>query len=139
MDWKALAVDDLKHYNYLKIGIMNSRDKLRCIEARTEHGKLNSDRNSASPDSQLIDAIVEYERLRKNISISKDLIKMIERGLEALSEEERYVLREFYMQDADVNMLKLKEKLGYETRSVYRLRDRALAKFTLAMYGVQNF
>ena len=98
---------------------MNSCDKLRCIEAQAEHGKLNSDIKSDSPDSRLIDAIVESERLRRNIRISKELIKLIERGLNSLSEEERYVLREFYIQEADVNMLKLNEKLGYETRPVY--------------------
>ena len=139
MDWKASAIEDLRKYNYIKIGIMNSSDKLRCIEALAEHGRLNSGRHSTSPDSRLIDAIVECEKLRNNIKISKELAKAIERGLDALSEKERCVLHEFYMQEADVNMLKLKEKLGYETRSVYRLRDRALEKFTLAMYGVQSF
>lgn len=139
MDWKACAVEDLKQYNYIKVGIANSKDRLRAIEALTEHGKLFPNGRTHSPDSRLIDAIVESERLRKNIHISKSLTDMIERGLESLSEEERYVLREFYIKEADVNMLKLKEKLGYETRSVYRLRDRALAKFTLAMYGVSSF
>lgn len=139
MNWKACAVEDLQRYNYIKIGIMNSSDKLRAIEAMAEHGKLNSCKKSDSPDSRLIDAIVESERLRQNIKISKELAKMIERGLDSLADNERCVLREFYMQDSGVNMLKLKEKLGYETRSVYRLRDRALEKFTLAMYGVQGF
>ncbi|MBE6912511.1 MAG: hypothetical protein IJO61_00410 [Oscillospiraceae bacterium] len=138
MDWKACAVDDLRKYNYIKIGIANSTEKLRCIEAQAEHGKLNSGKYSSSPDSRLINALVESERLRNNILLSKNLAKMIERGLDALSDDERYVLREFYMQEADVNMIKLKERLGYEMRSVYRLRDRALEKFTLAMYGVQN-
>ncbi len=139
MDWKACAVEDLRKYNYIKIGIMNSNDKIKCIEAQAEHGKLHLGRHSSSPDSRLIDAIVECERLRNNIRISENLARMIERGLAALSEEERCVLHEFYIQEASVNMLKLKEKLGYESRSVYRLRDRALEKFTLAMYGVQNF
>ena len=32
---------------------------------------------------------------------------------------------------------KLRDELGYAPRSLYRLRDGALKKFTLAMYGVE--
>ena len=90
-----------------------------------------------SLDSQLVDAIVETERLKTNIRIAQSLITLVDRGLSALSDDERYVLEKLYMSDCPRSTRALLERLGYSQRSLYRVRDRALRKFTLAMYGVE--
>lgn len=137
MDWKSCAVDDLRKYNLLKIGVLNSRDRIRAVEAAAERGRISVQNDSMHTDSRLIDAMVESERLNMNINTAESLIKLIDRGLSALDEAEKKVLEKFYMSSSPVNIHELERYLGYQARTVYRLRDRALTKFTLAMYGFE--
>lgn len=134
MDWKICAVEDLRRYPQMKIGVLNSRDKLKSINSVARSGRLSS--KGGRCDSKIVDAIVETERLKKNLKHTEELIFLIERGLDCLTDEEKLILERFYMSSTVPSITKLKEEFGYESRSVYRLRDRALMKFTLAMYGV---
>ena len=134
MDWKICAVEDLRRYPQMKIGVLNSRDKLKSINSVARSGRLSS--KGGRCDSKIVDAIVETERLKKNLKHTEELIFLIERGLDCLTDEEKLILERFYMSSTVPTITKLKEEFGYESRSVYRLRDRALMKFTLAMYGV---
>lgn len=137
MDWKTCAVDDLRRYNHMKIGILNSKDKLRAISHAVEEGRKLSGKRSKRMDTRLVDAIVEAERLKDNIATAESLTALVERGLSSLREEERRILEAFYMSERPKTVRQVKEELGYATRSIYRLRDNALKKFTLAMYGVE--
>lgn len=137
MDWKTCAVDDLRRYNHMKIGILNSKDKLRALSRVADEGRMLSGKNGKRMDSRLVDAIVESERLKSNISAAESLTALVERGLSSLEHDERRVLEAFYMSDRPKTVRQIKEEFGYATRSVYRLRDSALKKFTLAMYGVE--
>lgn len=137
MDWKICAVEDLRRYNLMKIGILNSEDKLRAIDTNVKRAHLSSEKSRKHLDSRLVDAIVESERLKANISTAKNLTGLVERGLNSLSESERRILEMFYMNDAPKPAAHLINELGYSSRSIYRARDRALEKFTLAMYGVE--
>ncbi len=137
MDWKSCAVDDLRKYNLLKIGILNSRDRIRAVESAAKRGRVSVENDALHTDSRLIDAIVESERLNMNIKTAEALIKLVDRGLSALDETEKKVLEKFYMSSSPVNIHELENYLGYQARTVYRVRDRALTKFTLAMYGFE--
>lgn len=137
MDWKICAVEDLRRYNLMKIGILNSEDKLRAIDNNVKRAHLSSEKSRKQLDSRLVDAIVESERLKANISTAKNLTGLVERGLSSLSESERRILEMFYMSDTSKPAAHLINELGYSSRSIYRARDRALEKFTLAMYGVE--
>lgn len=134
MDWKLCAIDDLRRYKQMKIGILNSKDKIRLISsaASSPKGSLNPIKNQ-----NFINALVEKEKLNSNIKSAQKLIKLIERGLDSLTDEERSLLEKFYMSDCPSNIRHLCEEFGYEQRSLYRRRDRALARFTLAMYGLE--
>lgn len=137
MDWKLCAIDDLRRYKQMKIGVLNSKDKLRLISQaaaspRTSLGKKNPINNPS-----LINSLVEKEKLSSNIKSVQKLISIIERGLDSLTDEERTILEKFYMSDCPSSIRHLSEEFGYEPRSLYRKRDRALARFTLAMYGLE--
>ena len=137
MDWKICAADDLRRYRLMKIGILNSRDKLRAIEHKKTGTRTRLTQRTTRSDPQVLDAIVEAERIKTNIAAAERITKLIERGLESLNDEERKILELLYLND-EPNMRKLRDELGYAPRSLYRLRDRALKNFTLAMYGVEN-
>ena len=137
MDWKICAVDDLRRYNLMKIGILNSKDKLRTMEKAALAARQSFEEKPKHLDSKLVDLIVETERLRSNIHTAQNLVTLVDRGLGALSEGERSVLEKFYIDDCTRTTRSLREHFGYSQRSIYRIRDRALRKFTLAMYGVE--
>ncbi|MBQ2840978.1 MAG: hypothetical protein II996_00620 [Oscillospiraceae bacterium] len=137
MDWKALALDDLRRYNYIKVGIINSTERLRAVEAAAS-SRLNSDGEKTSSDPLFINQIAEAERLKRNISSAKIVTTAVERGLSALLPHEKRIIENYYMSDYPKSISQLKDELGYSRRSIYRLRDTALEKFTLAMYGVEN-
>ncbi len=139
MDWKACAVDDLRRYRLLKTSLLNCREKIGAIKETAASGRAAiKSRGARRTDNRIIDAIVEIDRLRYNISAIEKLIKCIERGLRALSKEERLLLEKFFMSANPANIQEIKASLGYEMRTIYRLRDKALLKFTLAMYGVES-
>ena len=137
MDWKALALDDLRRYNYIKIGILNSTERLRAVEAAAS-SRSGTDGEKKSSDPLFMDRIAEAERLRRNISSAEIVTNAVERGLSALQPHEKRIIENYYMSDYPKTIGQLKEELGYSIRSIYRLRDLALEKFTLAMYGVEN-
>ena len=137
MDWKICAADDLRRYKQMKIGVLNSKDRIRLISATAASPKSSLDKDNPARNSDLINAIVEKERLRSNIKSAEKLLSIIERGLNSLNEEDRKILEKFYMSDSPSKIAFLSDEFGYEPRSLYRKRERALAKFTLAMYGFE--
>ncbi len=137
MDWKLCAIDDLRRYKQMKIGVLNSKDKLRLISAAASSPRTSLGKRNPINNPSLINTLVEKEKLSSNIKSTQKLLKIIERGLDSLTDEERALLEKFYMSDCPSNIRHLCEEFGYEQRSLYRKRDRALARFTLAMYGLE--
>ena len=137
MDWRLCAEDDLRRYKQMKIGVLNSKDRLRLVSEALTSPKVNLGRKNRRTETEVINAIVEKERLTANINSAERLIAIIERGLESLTEEERRLLEQFYMSNSPSKMRHLSEEFGYEPRTLYRKRDRALTNFTIAMYGLE--
>ena len=137
MDWKLCAVDDLRQYKQIKIGILNSKERLRMINRTVKNSPYSPGSGQRRLDATLINALVEGERLGRNIASAEQIIKLTERGLGALDDEERKVLEKLYMANTPKTSSLIAKELGYEVRTLYRLRDRALQKFTLAMYGAE--
>ncbi len=137
MDWRLCAEDDLRRYKQMKIGLLNSKDRLRLVSESVRSPKTSLGRKSKRAESEVINAVVEMERLAANINSAERLINIIERGLDSLSDEERRLLEKFYMSSSPSKMRHLSEEFGYEPRTLYRKRDRALTNFTIAMYGLE--
>ncbi len=135
MDWKTCAIDDLRQYNQIKIGIINSKEKLNIIKKKVRHANTTSAQRGKKMETNILNALVEGERLQQNIISAESLTKLVDRGLSTLDGEERRILERFYMTSAPKSGSALAAELGYEIRSLYRLRERALQKFTLAMYS----
>ncbi len=59
----------------------------------------------------------------------------MEAGLEILGAEDRLVLERFYVHPERGSVERLCGELGLEKSAVYSRRDKALRRFTLALYG----
>ena len=86
-------------------------------------------------DEMLLNNIAQRQELAWTLKQVKHWLANTERGLMALDEEERLVLQRLYLYPEKGAIERLCVELGVEQSSVYRKRDQALERFTVAMYG----
>ncbi len=141
MNWKHEAIDKLRRYEAQKTAIENIQLDIERLQTAisTIHSSaadaVHVSRGESRREDMLLSNIVQREELVRALRQAKLWIETVERGLSILTEEEKTVLERFYIHPARGNLAKLCEELHLEQSSVYRLRDRALRQFTIALYG----
>lgn len=143
MDWKKVAIDDLRHYRCLKDALKNLNDNITNLVE--DSISLKSGLSNPEPikgggtkqEDKMINMIVKKERLKLNQKAIQALMKMIERGLNNLNENELSILKYFYMEEGrKISIDCLCNKMGYEKSRIYQIRNDGLKKFTMSMYGI---
>lgn len=89
-----------------------------------------------SREDAIINNIAARQELQWSLEQARRWVKIVDRGLAVLEPEERLILEQLYMYPQAGALEKLCLDLGVEKTSIYRRRDRALEKFTRALYGV---
>lgn len=145
MDWQRVAADDLRRYETMQRSLISIPTKIRVLEDKAKSIKAGiSDAEpviggSSRAEDRLISNIQERERLRLNYSVAKRLVGMIDGALSLLTDKERRVLERFYiLQHESGYVERLCNELGYEKTRIYELKNIALKKFTIAMYGIAD-
>lgn len=142
MKWNECAIEDLKKYAGLTASLQNIPERIAALEM--EFTGIKGNRTDKEPisgtganhwENFLINNINERERLKLLLAVNKKMAGVIKRGLSALNENERLVLEYFYIRAQQDHIGKLSEELNIERTDVYRLKDKALRKFVLNMYG----
>lgn len=141
MNWQKEAVNDLKAYEARRMSVDNMKERIRELEQRAVRlGSLSSDvpvqGGGSKQEDAIINNIAERDRLNQAIDAAQCLIDIIEKGLSVLDDEERKVLEGFYINRPSQHIDKLCDELHCEKSRIYSIKDRALYKFTIAMYGV---
>jgi len=145
MKWSDCAIQDLRKYKYLKASMESIPERLEALRCRFESirsaatDKIPVKGGSSRYEDTLIDIIVEKERLKYLYMANKTLLNVIERGLDSLDKTERLVLEKFYIDRPKNHVEKLMEELNYEKSRVYEIKNQALYKFTISMYGVVEY
>lgn len=140
MNWKKSAIDDLRTYPQRKESIENIRERIKVLEEQftSLHG-ISTDTpvmgGMSRQEEKMLDNISERERLASSLKIAEDLVKLTEKGLDVLDKRERQVLEGFYFEKSGARIETLCEELHFEKSRLYQIRDIALRKFTIAMYG----
>ena len=80
--------------------------------------------------------IVLRDELKRRLKEARLWTAQVDKALAVLGEEEKLVLDRFYIHRAKGNAGELCERLNVEQATVYRKRDSALRRFTIALYGV---
>lgn len=141
--WKYKAIDRLKDYPQQKISLKNLSDEIArlaseacSIKSATGDGTPVKGGGSGRED-RLLDNIVERNELKMALARAKLACNIVERGLMALSKEERRMLDLIYIQNQSGAIERLADELCLvDTRSVYKRLDKVLRKFTIALYGI---
>lgn len=145
MKWSDCAVQDLKKYQNLKGSIQNIEERIEVLSMRFE--SVKGPKMSSTPTSgggtqwedKLLDNIVERKRLSMLLEADKKMIEIVERGLKRLNKEEMLVLEMFFINKIRDHVDILKERMNIEKSQVYRIKNQALYKFTISMYGIEEY
>ena len=145
MNWQSAAIDDLKKYIDLRDSLKNISDRISALKLNYTSIKSATidvvpvKGGSSKIEDRLINNIVERQRLEYTYKATKKLVDIIERGLNGLDEKEKLVLERFFIYRSSGHVERLMEELNYEQRRVYQIKDEALYKFTIKMYGIIDY
>lgn len=142
MDWKTMAIDDLREYNarrqsleILPMQIMEIDAEMTGIRSNGNMASVSVSGGSGSREDVLISRMVKKEKLQRNLDRAKLWVSFMDKGLAALTDDEQHILDRFYINPAKGNVDRLCEELFVEKTALYKRKDAALRKFTVALYG----
>lgn len=141
MIWKNEAVSRLKAYQAKKLALENIP-----MEIRQQVLALSSIR-SADPDSApvrgnstredaMLNNMVYRSELEESLLRTRLWVDATDRALGVLNQEERILLERFFIYAEPKAADRLAGDLHMDVKTVYRRKDEALRKFTIALYGM---
>lgn len=142
MTWKHEAIEKLKQYRAKSLALEDIPLEIKQLEVG-----LQSIR-SAYPDNSSVkgSGITRENAMLNNIAYREELgishqqtllwMKRMDKALGALTSEELLILERFYINPEKKAADRLAGDLQVDVKTVYRRKDEALRKFTMALYGV---
>ena len=82
----------------------------------------------------LVNKLVEIEELKQNLKSTEKEISWLKQGLEVLNDMEKDVINKMCFDKIQIK--NICEELGYEKSQIYRIKDQAIYKMTIALYGI---
>lgn len=140
MNWKVEAVRDLKTYSQRKESVENIQERIKVLDEQFKSLKgISADEpvmgGMSKQEEKWLDNIAERERLSFSLKIAEALVELTEKGLDVLDDRERQILEGFYINHTENHVDVLCDELHFEKSRLYQIKDKALRKFTIAMYG----
>lgn len=141
MNWKSEAIDRLNRYPIMVQAMENIPKELDRLERSIQElrgcdpTKNFSAKNPGPMDDILIGNIIKRQELFGCYENARIWVDTTKSALSALDDEERTVLTKMYVNPEKGVVNQLCMALGVEQSSIYRKRDQALLRFTIALYG----
>lgn len=141
--WKWKAIDKLKDYSAQRAAIDNQTDEIARLES--EAVSIRSATGDGTPvkgggsgrEDRLLNNIVKREECKRALDRAKLSVQIVNRGMSVLNQEDRRVLERMYITREKGAVSRLADELNLsDERSVYKRIDKALLRFTLALYGI---
>ena len=141
MNWKQEAIDHLQCYEAMLRAVENIPEEISRLEQQAlalRGGHLQTPRVCTTPqpgEDKLIANMVKRQALQQSLANAQSWIKTADAALDVLTPEEKRILLRMYIRPERGAVQLLCQDLCLEQSSVYRRRDTALYRFTIAMYG----
>ena len=140
--WKFRALDKLKAYNLQKTALVSIPEEIAMLESEaysirsaTADGTPVQGGGSARED-RLLSNMVTREELQRMYDRAQRAVSIVDRGLQALTYDERHILEVMYINQERGCLYRLMEEYNLaEESSMYKKANKALLRFTIAMYG----
>lgn len=119
---------------------MNIRERINVLEEQFVSLKgISTDTpvmgGMSRQEEKMLNNISERECLEFSLKITERLVELTEKGLEVLEKRERQILEGFFFERSENNVERMCERFYLEKSRLYEIKDIALRKFTIAMYG----
>lgn len=141
MDWKTVAIEKLKQYEdkrqsleTIPLQIAEIESTMTSIRSGSSIAPVSGGKSTGRED-MLLSCIVQRDELQRNLECSKLWIEYVDRGLSVLDLEQRRVLERFYITGSRGAAEDLATELMADVKTIYKWKDVALRKFTIALYG----
>ena len=143
VNWCIFAIQRLRDYEAKKEAVETLTEQIELLEAKftairsaTTDGTAVRGENDNRREEMLIHNIATREELKNNLEITKHEIEITEKGLAALSENEKTILTRFYVKRSKGYIERLCDELYISKTELYRQKDEALKRFTTVCYGI---
>lgn len=141
MNWRKEALEKLGRYDELCRAAENIPQQILLL--KDQYGAVRKGWSDSpgvratarSREDAIINNIAARQELQWSLEQTRRWIRLMDRGLAVLDDREKAILEQLYIYPRAGAMERLCAELGVEKTSIYRRRDRALEKFTRAMYG----
>lgn len=141
MNWKNEAIDRLSRYRAMTQAVENIPKELTRLERSIQElrgcdpAKTPSAKNPGPRDDVLIGNIIKRQELCDSYENAKIWVDTTDQAMSVLNSEEKTILTRMYVTPERGVVDQLCFDLGVEQSSIYRKRDQALYRFTMALYG----
>ncbi len=137
MNWKEEAVQRLMDYKAVSNSVGAMRKELRRLELEAESlggsGVFRMGSGGQSGDDRKMNNLVRRGELSDALQQAALWVDVTDHALGCLDREEQELLSAIYITGG--NVTQVARQRGMERSSIYRRRDEALRRFTVAMYG----
>ena len=141
MNWRNEAIDKLHRYDLMRNALQNIPDEIARLKAEAmaiRSASANSffvKGGGGDREDARINNLVRRHELEETLRQVRQWLNVTDRALLALKDDERLILQRLYLYPQKGAIDRLCNELGLEQSSVYRKRDQALSRFTVAIYG----
>lgn len=141
--WKFKAIDRLRNHVAQKTAKVNLSEEIKRLSS--EACSIKSATSDGTPvkgggngrEDRLLSNIVQREEYGRMIERADISVRIVERALSVLDDEEQYMLQTMYIERIPNAVDHLAARYGLlEASSVYKRVNKALLNFTVAMYGI---
>lgn len=144
MNWKQEAKEKLQRYDAMRLATINIPQEIQRLEIDAH--SIRSARIDATPvsgggnrrEEALLNNILHRQELTWTLQQAQAWLQITDRALSALTSREKQILTRLYIYPEKGGLERLCKELDMESSSVYRHRDQALKRFTMALYGIDS-
>ena len=140
IDWDRTAIELLRHHEETAVALANLRDEYASITDGLGAVDYGRDRVAATKDADdaAVNRYIQKAAIEERIRALLQEERQYGRAWNALTEEERRILTEFFQRGrrpAQEAVNTLCEVYGFERTKVYELRRAALRRFKRLLVG----
>ena len=144
LDKRAAAINALKDYSSMKYiiehtdeDIANLNEEMTSPASPVLNG-MPSNNDPKAGEKRLIACINEIDVLKERYRQALEYMDWFQPAWDALTEDEQYVLKEFYLDDEQKQIdavYNICDRFNIERSSAYNKKNRALQHLALLLYG----
>ena len=141
MNWKQEAIEKLEQYGAKKQSLQIIPGEIARLEAAASRlrgiqiDSVSVKTSGSRHEDTLLSNIMQREALDWSLDQAKQWVCQVDAGLSVLNAEERQILDRFYINGEKGAADDLADMLAMDVKTVYRRKDAALRRFTIALCG----